>query len=1258
MFVWLVAWIAWPLAAAGQEKATVFRAGAAEGTLPSVHWKHDALRGLRPSRDEVRIRDFPLPPDRRVDLELEPFSVVSDRTRFVVGRLGRADAPLPFDPDEVILLRGEVRGKPGSRVFLALRKGASTGHIQLGPGEASYRISSRGSDGRLLEEDRTVVFETRPAPELPPGVPFCGVDGEARPVGPSILAPQTRAAPPEPFVGIQHLELAVETDYEFFRLFGNLDDAAAYVVALYGAVSDIYLRDTDTWVDLTFVRLWDDPNDLFNVVDPSPLGEFRSYWNANMGGVQRDIAQLLSGRRDYPFGGQASLSALCGSSGYSVVGYAVGEFPDPTQPSPLHYDLSVTAHEIGHNAGTGHTHDSPNFVDECDDPFSVPQRGSIMSYCSQTWSGGNANRDLYFHSRIQQNIDAHIAASSCIVDDCNLNGTADSLDVSGGTSLDANGNGMPDECEDCNDNGVLDPADIAAGAPDLDADGIPDECQPDCNANGVPDLRDIALGTSVDAYGDDVPDECEVDCDGDGVSDYTEIQLDMSLDIDRNRALDACQDCDGDTIPDGVERDRSHDLWLASGLAATPIRSFHASSGVLSASSSGGLVDEGQDLIVTPDRRVLVTSAGDDRVMEFDVDGAYQGDLVPSGAGGLSHPHALTLTPDGTTLLVASATNHSVLAYDAATGASQGAFVASGAGGLSDPFGLTFGPDGHLYVTSGGDRVLRYDGASGGFLDVFVAAADNGGLAGAKGLLFKPDGNLLVASYGTDQTLEFDGQDGGFLRRWALSGNSTRLNQVSPWGLRIGPNGNVFIVRTGEAFGSAASGSEHEHDHAAHHHDAFTEVVEVEQDEANLHLTNAQIYEFDVRNGNFLRAHVNGNDHGVEFPTGFDFVPGDALDCNRNQFPDACDISSGVSLDVDSSGVPDECEIDCNANGVQDRLDLIPFGTGFDCNANSVPDECDSAAGVAGACEPIELTCDDGFDNDRDGPWDCFDAHLCGSDPACDGRNVLFVATFDSGDASGFTYLDDAFRSTSEPAYASGDVSATDGYRGGGLRVDLGGIDGADIFGMSGAFERSVTVPTGGDVEIAFRYRLTQSEGYESNERSEMLVAWDGVLLTNGSNDFVAELTGDGNGGVPLTTGWMQHQVVVPAVSAGVHTLTLGAYNSQKTLPDESTEVLIDDVAILSVALPACSDGIDNDGDLLVDHPADPGCASPASDLESPACNDGIDNDNDGGIDFDGAPPDPQCVGKPSRNKESQGCGIGFELAPLLLGLAWWRRRR
>lgn len=109
------------------------------------------------------------------------------------------------------------------------------------------------------------------------------------------------------------------------------------------------------------------------------------------------------------------------------------------------------------------------------------------------------------------------------------------------------------------------------------------------------------------------------------------------------------------------------------------------------------------------------------------------------------------------------------------------------------------------------------------------------------------------------------------------------------------------------------------------------------------------------------------------------------------------------------------------------------------------------------------------------------------------------------------------------------------------------------------------------------------------------------------------------------------------------------AYNHADHLNDRTAINADDDGGFLRMAIqayhahgalplagrpaPACSDGADNDGDGLVDFPADPGCTAATDTSETqplPACADGIDNDLDGLADF---PSDPGCSSADDGNE-------------------------
>lgn len=154
--------------------------------------------------------------------------------------------------------------------------------------------------------------------------------------------------------------------------------------------------------------------------------------------------------------------------------------------------------------------------------------------------------------------------------------------------------------------------------------------------------------------------------------------------------------------------------------------------------------------------------------------------------------------------------------------------------------------------------------------------------------------------------------------------------------------------------------------------------------------------------------------------------------------------------------------------------------------------------------------------------------------------------------------------------------------------------------------------------------------------------------------------------------------VTTPACSNGVDDDADGLAD----FPTDPGCDVAEDASERSPLLP-CDDGLDGDGDGFTDYvadangdgisdpPGDPACHDPRGAKERTQCQDGIDNDARVGTDFDagvsilgaghGDPsgPDPECVGRPWRDREaSRSCGLGFELAPALAALVGVARRR
>lgn len=379
---------------------------------------------------------------------------VPGATLVVHGAEGDRTLPLP----RTSYWSGSVEGRPGSRVTLAVRAdGEVRGLLFDEQGGASLRASP-------LETDLVFHRVARDASETP----FrCAADDllSADPLATLWEPPLGNLPTPGAPAMVTHTaRVAVETDWEYFQLFGDATAAAEYALDLLAFSSTIYAGEVGADLAVASVSIWTTAADPWAQSSTAcGLYEFGKYWNDNRQGVERTIAHLLSGKPNG--GGIAWVGVLCsGAFSYDISASGCGGMPDvasygggygytgtidgnfvPGNPQPIWDTIAVT-HEIGHNFGSPHTHCYANYggssshVDQCwtstsagcynGTPKTLPGPGSvsggtpgagngtIMSYC-HLLSGGYPNISLTFGldhpygvlpDRVPQRMATHVAS--------------------------------------------------------------------------------------------------------------------------------------------------------------------------------------------------------------------------------------------------------------------------------------------------------------------------------------------------------------------------------------------------------------------------------------------------------------------------------------------------------------------------------------------------------------------------------------------------------------------------------------------------------------------------------------------------------------------------------------------------------------------------------------------------------------------------------------------------------------------------------
>lgn len=346
-----------------------------------------------------------LPYEGRFSVVLKSFSVYEPS---LVIRNRKGAEWVSYGRPMVAAFKGSIRGLDGSKVMLAITNDLLVGYIEVSTNNRYDRwIIGSHPDPSVSS---SVLFHDKDA--IAPSPWLCYANDS---VLQGSFQEGSRKEQDREQATVRRIELAIECDYDMYRDHNsNVSRTANYAIAVIAATSDIYQREANSAIRISLLDVWDQNDPYTGTNSSTLLGEFRNYWRSNKSSVTRTLAMLLSGVNG--IGGVAYLNTLCSKNwGYSVVGLN----NNVTYPvSGYVWDTDVTAHELGHNVGSPHTH-SCNWTPPIDSCYTAEGncftgtkavKGTIMSYCHLT----NQGKKLEFHSRVQTVLKSYLESASCV----------------------------------------------------------------------------------------------------------------------------------------------------------------------------------------------------------------------------------------------------------------------------------------------------------------------------------------------------------------------------------------------------------------------------------------------------------------------------------------------------------------------------------------------------------------------------------------------------------------------------------------------------------------------------------------------------------------------------------------------------------------------------------------------------------------------------------------------------------------------------
>jgi hypothetical protein len=350
-----------------------------------------------------------------LSLKLEPFSIFDTDSKLLVVREGNV---YELNPVQMQFYKGSVSELPNSFAYLAVFDDNAYGFVSITEKERDVlyelKIKEDNSENKyysFAEVDNLLLngnnfqchIEEQPeyflrAEELLTNYEQKKRKGEH---SPNFLSNE-----------IYKADIAVECDYRYFQMMNYDEDLAIkHAMSIYGAVSAIYQKQLDCFLNISYFKLWTSDDPYNGTGAGEIMDSFAAYWRENMSHVDRSVAQIVSSFND---GGMANgVGVLCNKQyGYSSA-LVNGVQMYPNDGSSF-WNVFVVGHELGHLFGAVHTHNcfwnppiDSCFAAEGGDCFSEisMKRGTLMSYCNF--------RGVLFHERVADYLKSYIQ-NSCL----------------------------------------------------------------------------------------------------------------------------------------------------------------------------------------------------------------------------------------------------------------------------------------------------------------------------------------------------------------------------------------------------------------------------------------------------------------------------------------------------------------------------------------------------------------------------------------------------------------------------------------------------------------------------------------------------------------------------------------------------------------------------------------------------------------------------------------------------------------------------